>query len=501
MGRTEKSKKNMLISLLGQTIILLISFVTRSVFVKTLSSEYLGLNGLFSNIISLLSLSELGVGIAITYSLYKPIADNNINEINAIMYLYKQVYKYIGLFILSAGLLIIPFLSFFIKGAGEIPYLKFYFILYILNSVVTYFYTYKQSLVVAYQNNYIVSLNRYLFTFIRNVFQIIILLKYNSFMMYLVTQIIFTLIENTMISKIADRMYPFIKNNQTASISKETSREIKKNTLAMLFHKIGTVIVNGTDNVIISKFVGLASVGMYSNYWLVVTSLNAVYDYAFSSLTATVGNLGLTQSKEYSLNVFKKIYFVNYWIYSFSAVSLTILFNPFISLWLGDSYVLSQFTVYLIVINFYITGMRTGVNTFKNSYGLFWNDRYKPLIESLVNLIASLILVQFYGVNGVLVGTIISTLTTSFWIEPLVLFKHGFDEKLVTFMKIYIKYISLTIFIVLLTKLVTDLFIVASFKVFLLKAIICVVIPNVIIISLFFKSSEFKTIRDALLRK
>lgn len=501
MGRTEKSKKNMIIALIGQVFVLLVSFITRSIFVRTLAAEYLGISGLFTNIVNVLSLAELGIGVAITYSLYKPIADNDQNSINAIMIYYKKVYQMIGFFILTTGFILSPFLDYFIKDNNTIPYLQAYFLLYVINTVITYFYTHKQSLIIAHQNNYIVSINRYTFVIIRNLTQIIMLISFKSFFAYLISQMIFTLMENIRISNIADKLYPHLNQKGNMNLDISTSQEIKKNTLAMVLHKVGSVVVNGTDNIIISKFVGLLSVGLYSNYWLIISSIHAVYNQGFLSLTASIGNLGVTESKEKSLDVFKKVYFVNYWIYSFSTVSLLILINPFISIWLSNEYLLPRSTIILLVVNFYLTGMRTGVNIFKNSFGLFWNDRYKPLIESIINITASLLLVRKWGIDGVLMGTIISTVTTSLWIEPYVLFKYGFEKKVTNYFKIYFKYILATICISAIVLCVSMNINQAQHIDFIIRVAICLTIPNFLITIAFFRTSEFRSISHIILSK
>lgn len=392
MSRSIKSAKNLIYALTGQFFGLVISFVARIFFIKILGEVYLGVNGLFSNILTVLSLAELGIGEAITYSLYGPLAKKDEKKCVMFMQLYKKIYNIIGVVIFILGLMIAPFLNFFVAESTEIENLKFIFLLYVINTSASYFFSYKKNLIIADQNRYIVSFYRYIFFFLVNLFQIIFLYITKDFIIYLCIQIIMTLLENIVVSKKADNMYPFLKNKEKVKMDKETKDIIKNNTKAMLMHKVGGVVVCSTDNIIISKFVSLVSVGIYSNYYMITNALNIIFSQIYSSITASIGNLCIMDDSNRKLEVFNKINFLGFWVYSVSSICLLCLLNPFIELWLGDKYLFPMNIVLMIVVNFYTIGMRKAVLTYREAAGLFYKDRWKSIFEAVLNLILSIIM-------------------------------------------------------------------------------------------------------------
>jgi O-antigen/teichoic acid export membrane protein len=501
MSRTSKSIRNIKYALVGQASGLLISFISRMVFVKFLGAEYLGLNGLFANILSVLSLLELGFGSALVYSMYKPLANKDTEKVKALMELYKKGYTLIGISIGILGLLLTPFLSFFISEIPEMPYIEVIYLMFVLNSSITYFFSYKRSLIIADQKRYIATLYRYVFYFILNVLQIIALILTGNYFIYLGLLIINTLLENILISRKANNLYPFLREKKTNKLPVDEMKMIFRNVRAMMYHKVGSTIVMGTDNILISKFFGLVSVGLYSNYLLIINSLNTVFGLLFQSVTASIGNLGATEKSEKKRFIFNVIDIVGFWIFGFSSISLYILFNPFISLWIGSEFLFPIEIVFIIVINFYITGLRRSVLTFRDALGLFWNDRYKPIIEIVVNFVLSIVLAKLFGLIGIFLGTFISTLTVCFWVEPFVLYKYGFKSSVKSYFIRYIKH-TILLFIIgyvtwLISLLITDL----SITGFLCKLVICVTVPNLLFIFVFWRTKEFQYLLSILKRR
>ena len=499
MSRSEKSLKNLVTALIGQSIGLIISFVARIVFIKFLGAKYLGVNGLFTNILSVLSLAELGVGEAITFSLYKPLALNDTYKCNMLMQLYKKVYIFIGFFIFIVGISITPFLKLFISENSNINNLEIIYILFVLNSALSYFFSYKRNLIIADQNRYIATIYRYAFYLILNICQIIYLVLVKDYIGFLVLQIINTILENIFVSIKANKMYPYLQNNDKIPLDNESKSQIIKNTKAMMMHKIGGTIVNSTDNIILSKFVSIVSVGVYSNYYLIISALNTIYNQIFSSLTASVGNLYITESREKTYNIFKNIYFLNFVVYSISAVCLLTLINKFITIWLGDEYIFSFSIILILVVNFYITGMRKSVLTFKEAVGLFYNDRWKSVIEGIINLIASIILVKICGIFGVFFGTFISSISTCVWIEPYILYKDGFDKSVSLYFKKYFQYIFFTVLLGIICCLIDFKICIGNLFINLLvTAIVNLSICLIFILCIYCKSEELKFFRDKI---
>lgn len=449
--RTENSIKNLIYAFSGQAIGIIVNLITRFVFIRFLAQEYLGIDGLFTNLLSILSLVELGIGPAMTFSLYKPLAQKDEKKIGALMNLYKNSYNVVGILIIIIGLAITPLLPMFINQMPNIEEINVIYILFVLNSGFSYFYAYKRSLIIADQKKYIATFYRYLFFVILNICQIVILMITKNYLLFLVAQILFTVIENIAISKKTQQLYPFLKDHKKEKLEKETKKEISKNIVAMTIHKIGGVVVKSTDNIILSKFVGLTPVAIYSNYYLIINAVNTVLMQVFNSITASVGNLNVTENKKKLTDIFEKIFFVNFWIYSFSSICLYILLNHFINIWIGNNYLFSVSIVTIIVINFYITGMRNTVLTYRDALGLYWQDRYKAIFESIINIVASIIFVKMFGTFGVFLGTFISSITTCLWVEPYVLYKYGLKEKVC---KYFLKYFIYTI-VFLIVGLIT----------------------------------------------
>ena len=494
MGRISNSVRNIKIALLGQLLGIFINIVSRKIFVLFLPIEYLGLNGLFSNILSMLSLAELGIGSAIIYSLYKPIAENKIEEIKSLMRLYKYVYCAVGMFILIAGTSLAPFLELFIKDMPDIPNIRLIYIIFVINTAISYFFTYKRSLIIANQQQYIVVAYHYAFMVLLNIEQIFILYITQNFILYLLLQAINTLLENFSLSRKAELLFPYIRDKNVLPLKIKIKQEIKRNVCAMFFHRIGGAVVFATDNILISKIVGLSAVAIYSNYMLIRTALNAITGQIFQSVSASFGNLNAQGTAQQKLEVFYVMNFAGAWIFGFCSICFFNLINPFITIWLGERYLFSKMTVFLIVLVFYISGMRQPCLTARDAMGLFWYDRFKPLFEIIINLFFSIMLGMKFGVSGIMTGTVISTMTTCFWIEPYVVYKYGFRAPMRTFFMKYILYSSVTLVCAVITYILCDFITYKGIYELVAKMIICGITINIIFLLCYMRTREFKYI-------
>lgn len=489
----------MLISFLGQIIAMIIVFPTRMIFVKTLGTDYLGINGLFTNIISVFSLADLGIGSAIVFSLYKPIAEKNFMKISALMNFYKNAYRIIGLIVLLSGLVVMPFLPRIMLDKPTIEYMYFIFLLFVLNSVVSYFYAYKRSIVIANQKNYIVNSIHYIALIAVNLIQMYVLVVTKNFILYLILQIVFSFLENIIISYIANKMFPFI--NKKESLGLEDKKNIYANVRAIMLHKFGSVVMLSTDNIVISSFIGVYWVGLYSNYYLITNALIAITNQVFNSVTASVGNLIVEEKKTKNQKVFNNLLFANFWLIGICSICLWQLINPFIDIWLGNKYLLNKSIVFLIVSNFYVLGMRNATLTFKSAAGLFRPDRYKPIVEAVLNVILSILLAREFGLAGVLLGTLISTLLTSFWIEPHIVYKHIFESSIMVYFRKYINYFLTVILTSSLTSLISNYLIIPNSVLSnIIRLLLSVIIFNVFIILLYKETDEYKYLCSIFLK-
>ena len=493
MSRVDKVAKNAKFAALSQIALVLVNFVVRRVFVVTLGENYLGLSGLFTDILSMLSMAELGFGTSVVFSLYKPLATQDQEKIKSLMRVFKRAYQCVGAFVLIVGIALTPFLEVFVKEMPpEIPraQIQWIYILNVVNSGASYFFIYKASLLFADQKKYVEMIITVISKLAAAVLQIGALLLTGNYFLYLGIMILATFGQNLMVSLQVNKMYPYLKEKRVKPLLPEDKSVLKKNVGANVFHKIGYVAVFSTDSILMAKFDSVAMVGVYSNYMLVRKALVNVVDLIFVSISASMGNLNACETDEKKYEAYGHIYFFSAWLFGFICICLLFLFNPFILLWLGKDYLLPQKTVFVIVLNFYMYCMRTPVNNTKEAMGLFWNDRYKPIAEVAVNLIVSILLGKELGILGVLLGTLISTVMVPFWVEPYVLYKHGLKQKLWKYYAFYFTYLAVTV----LAGSITGILCAAApsgFGGFVVKMGICAVVPNLVYLLVYCRTKEF----------
>lgn len=498
-SRTENSIINSAMSIVTQVLTVVLNFAVKTVFIKMLNDEYLGVNGLFTNIITMLSLADLGIGIAIPYSLYKPLANKDEHKINVLMNFYKKVYTIIGIAVLLIGLSLTPFLGLIIKDIPKnVPHLSLIYILFVIHSASSYFFVYKKFLIDSDQKGYITSRIIFTFSTLLSIIQIILLVTTKNYILFLLSSIILVIIQNIYISSKANKLYPFIKNKTDEKLEKEDMEGIKKNVSSLFIYKVGTVIMNGTDNIIISKFIGLIIVGFYSNYVLIINSITTVLNQIFNAITSSIGNLVVTTNKKRSKEVYDNLNFANFWLYALFGVCIIVLINPFINIWIGKKYVMGFSIVFLLVLNFYVLGMQSVTNSFRNAYGLFWIAKYRPIIMVIINIVISVVLVQFIGIEGVLIGTLISRLLTTAWLDPYIVHKYGFEISPKSYYVDYLKYLVIFTAISIILNYFVSMITINNIFILILIAILVVISVNVILVLLFFKTSEFNYFYDKI---
>lgn len=496
--RTRAFLKNGIMILTFQILTYLMEFLCRTVFIYTLSMDYVGVGGLFSNILSILSLTELGISSVLVYSMYKPLAEGNQGKLLALVDFYKKAYRLIACLIGGIGLVLTPFLPYLIKDCPDLDGLYVIYLLYLANSVSSYLFTYKTSLFQAEQKLYVCTFWKCIFSTLKDIVQVILLFLTGNFFLYLIVQIPFTLMANLFLSRKAEKQYPFLKEKNYPPLSGEERRTLMKNTFAMFNHRIGATILGSTDNVIISRLVGLTAVAINDNYVLITNTINMVMDKVFSALTASVGNLNATESSETSYKVFKVLHFAGFWFYTFCTICLFLLLNPFIELAFGEKYLFPFPVVTMICLNFYVVGIRKIPLIFKESMGLLWQDRFKPLIEAGINLVISIIGVYCMGITGVFLGTFISMVTTSLWVEPYVLFKHGLKRSWREFWWKNAAYFLTFLVTIALTYFVGALYDGPLLYVFIYRLVICIFFPNILLFLLFHRWEEFRKLLSSI---
>ena len=496
--RTKYAIINMLVGVGGQIFNLILSFVARMVFVHYLSQAYLGVNGLFTDVLGLLNLAELGIGTAMIYSMYEPAARNDEKQLARMMNLYKRMYRIVALGVLTIGLILLPFLHVFVKDGGGIEHLRLIYCMYVVSSASSYLLSYKNSIYLAYQKGYIRAGLSQLIELLRYAVQIAVLILTGNFILYLLTQFIIQFLPNIIISRKVDREYPYLKASKELPLPEER-RSIFKNVGAMSIHRLATVIVRNTDSIIMSSFIGLGTVGLYSNYRMILSGLNQLISKFFASFTSGVGNLNAMADHHKVYAVYRELDFIVFLIYGYLAAGLAALLNPFVRILFGEGYCFAMPTVMIFVTEFYLSGMRCMNLTFREVKGLFWHDRYKAVVEAILNIVFSLWLVRDYGVAGILGGTVLSSLCTCVWVEPYVLMRYGmvaqWQKRLRDYFLTYALRLVLTAGIAALAVWLANRMAIADIATFILFGILYTLFFALLMLLLFWRSAEMRSLR------
>ncbi len=434
MSRVKYVAKNIAFGYIGNLISTIMGFVLRTVFIMKLDITLLGVDGLYGSVLTVLSLAELGIGTAMNYSLYAPVAAGNREKIKSYMQLYKKAYLSIAGIVTVIGIAIAPFLKYIIKEPGVLTTreLTIYYFIFLFNTVSTYFVAYKYSLVNAEQKNYIQTNIITITRLVTTVLQVIVILLTQSFLVYLLTAAIVELLQKIFANHYLNRLYPYLKEKNVRKLTQEETRPIIENTKALVYHKVGDVARLQTDNIIISTFINVALVGYISNYNMVLTAVSGFVNIIFNSVMSSFGNLIATESKEKQYQMFRVYKFLAAWIYGLSAIGFFYLLSPFIQICWGESMVLGSTIVFCILTDYYFKGLRIVQSNFKTAAGVFAADKYLALIQGAVNLVISIVLVQWIGLVGVYIGTIISGLIGNF-VRPYLIYQICFEKKVISY--------------------------------------------------------------------
>lgn len=499
MTRSQHSAKNITYSILNYAVKIVLAFVVRSFFIKILSLDYLGVNTLFSNVLSLLSLAELGFGSAIVVMLYKPVQDGDVRKINSLINVFRKVYIIVGLIVLVVGCAIAPFLDFFFKDPPNVDVnLYIVYFLFLINSVVSYFMSYRFILFLAYQRLDAQYKIASLTTIISSAIQIGVLLFLGNYYIYLSATIAIGIISNLVTYLISIKTFPEIVTKNAEKLDPITRRELTSNVKGILYQKISYVVITSTGSLIISKMLGVTVLGIYSNYLMITTQLIAIFLLISESIRGSIGNLIAVGDRENSFKVFSELRLVFLWLSGFCTICLFVLFNPFIEIWAYISewtepeYTFGMSVVAVICVNFYIYTSRIITGTFREGIGLFYKDRFKGVAEAAINLGLSLLLAYYIGIAGVILGTVISSILTALWVDPYMLYKYHFERRMSEHLIVYGLHTLFTLIFAAVTYFVCSLLPNTSLWFFGIKLAICAVLPNVLYFLVYFKTKTFK---------
>lgn len=499
-SRIANSSRNMSYAMLSQIVTIVLNLVSRAVFVKVLATEYMGLSGLFTNVLGLLALAELGFGSAITYSLYKPIKEDNHEKIKSLMRLFKMVYWGIGSLIFFIGIGLTPFIDSFIKERPDIPYLELIFILFVVQSASTYFFSYKTSFLTASQNDYILQKYKIGFVTIQNILQIGYLLLFQEYFGFLIIGIVLPFLNNAYASYRIDRKFPYLKE-PASPLTKEDLEPIKKNVIALFFYKIAQKLSATIDTLLVSKFMGLIDVAIYYNYHFLLAYSDIFFIQILGTITPSLGNLLVSNDKENKVRVFKTLQFIYYWLGTYIGVGFIVLFNTFMKLWLGPEYLFPQSIVIALAVSATVTNFQRPCSMVRDAAGLFWYGKFRPIASAVINVVASIVLVQLVGTIGVVIGTIISKLATYTWYDPYIVYKHALDDSLSNYFWRYIKASGIFAGLALISDYLFKVTQLTGVLGFVVGFVIVTFVVNGFYILLYFKTPEFTYIKYNVVNK
>ena len=490
-SRTKNTILNMMSNFLYQIVIVILTFLSRRIFISNLGMDYLGIAGLFSNILDLLTLAELGIGSAISFSMYKHLATKNEKKLQELVSYYKVLYNRIALFILIVGLILLPFLKYIVNLESDIANLELIYLIFLSNSVLSYLFVYKSTIVYADQHDYKIKMINIGIELLKCILQIVSMITFKSYMVYIIIQLVFTLYGNFIRSRMAEKWYPFIK--EKAELPESEKKTLWSDIKSMFFYKFGNVAMNHTDNILISMFISTTTVGIFSNYTMIYTKITTFINLIFSSCIASIGNLNVSASGEEKYKMYKVLNFISYILFSIASIGIWFVIEDAIRVISNsNNYLLDKTSLLIIVVNYYLMGVLHPNTIYRQTSGLFKYAKYSMLLCSVLNVILSIILGKFYGLFGIILASVISRILTNIWYEPYTLYTKFFMKNPKEYYLAVIFRTLLTIILIALLTPVINLITMENVYVrIILKTLICGSIPLGVFAIIFRKNEDY----------
>ena len=499
-NRTNNAVRNITWGLAEKILLTVLPFVIRTLTIKILGAQYLGLGSLFGSILTVLSITELGLGNAIVFSMYKPIAEGDKKTVCALLNTIRKIYRFVGLLVLTVGLILMPFIEHLIKGSP--PDGINVYILYgvsLFNTVVSYFmYSYMVTLFMAHQRNDLVSKRAVVINLISYALHIIALVVFKNYYVFTCLSPVITITTNLSNAYMARKVYPEYVCEGT--ISSEMAAGIRKKVMGLLSFKIYGVVFSSVDTIVISAFLGLVTLAKYNSYYHIQTSLVSFLAVITASITAGIGNKMITNSVDDNYQDIKNFTFLNDWLVGWCSVCLLCLYQPFMTLWLGEDMLLPKDTVIWLVLLFLLPRISNLTYTYREAAGLWWEDRFRPIISTVVNLSVNLFLVQVIGLNGVIISTLTCTLFINIPWGSAILFKYYFKRSPMGFFGRVFYYFVITCIAAGVTYWICSCIHMQGIPSFLFKMVICVIVPNVVFLICYHKMPEFQYAKAFVMR-
>lgn len=488
----KNTKRNVLYGFISQVTIVLLPFIVRSIFIRTLGKDYVGLSSLFTSILSVLSLAELGIGSAMIYFMYQPLANDDYEQIGRLLNLYKKIYRIIGIIILIIGVALLPFIRYFVHGSypSDINIYTIYLI-ELGGTLLTYFlFAYKNSVLILYQRNDVVSIVTLLTKIICCGFQIVSLLLFRNYYVYITIVPFTNLIYNISICIIVDKKYPELKTSGYPE--KSIYKQLRRKVSGLSLIKVGYVVNNTVDNIVISSFLGLGVLGVYSNYYYIITTVYGFITIIYNSVRSGLGNYVSLHTKDESYELFKKMVFIQHWLIILCTICFLCLYQPFIKLWAGEDMMLEDSMVILFCVYFITLRCCDVISLFKDAVGQWSEDKFRPLICAGVNLVLNIILVQYIGLYGILLSTIISQVLIGLpWIAYSI-YKYYFEHNFLIFILYCIRTFLVAFVIGFGTLKLCEFVSCSGVLEIIIRLGICLIVPNLCLLIIYGWTKEFK---------
>lgn len=499
-NRVKNASRNVLFGMFLKGYQILLPFIMRTAMMYCMGDGYLGLNSLFGSVLWVLNLAELGVGAAMVYSMYQPIIDGDKEQICALLKLYRTYYRIIGAIIAVVGGILTPFIPHLVKG--EVPEGVSIYVVYWLNLFCTcmsyWLLAYKNSLLTAHQRNDVASKVTLATNTFQYAAQLFVIIKIGDYYIYLIVQIFTQIVTNLVTAYFANKMYPDYKPMGT--MAKETVQKINNRIKDLFTMKLGMVLVSSADSIIISAFLGLRDAAIYNNYFYILTAAMGIVKVVFVSVTAGIGNSILTETQEKNYIDLKKLSFIIAWMAGFCSAALLCLYQPFMKMWAGKDRMLSFSVVVCFVIYFFVDQVNQILITYKDAAGIWHEDRFRPLVTALVNVTLNVILVQFIGIYGVILSTVISVVVVGMpWILHN-LFTALFKRSMMEYVREILYYSIVTVAVCAATYGVCSFIPDGGILWMIVKGVASFIVSNLLMLGAYFKLKEFGQVKELVLR-
>ena len=496
--RTQKAARNFMFSSVGNIIGYIAAFILQTLFIHYLGLEYNGVKGLFSNVLGTLSLAELGISSAITFSLFEPLAKNDTRKIQAIINFYRKAYQVVALVVLSIGLCLVPFLRFMVHDSDGISHLTIIYLLYLADSVLSYLIIYKSTLLEADQKSYLYTRIYTIGNLVSLVVQAFVIIVYKNFILFLIAQIVIGLLSKIAVNFYTGKEYPYLKDGLKEELEPKERKTIMNKIKALLILKIGDVAINQTDNIIMSSMISLTAVGLCGNFTMIIRIITTMVTSFFVSAAPGLGNVVATEGLEVKHDIFKKYDFLGFVFYGWTAVFLYFLLTPFVTVWIGGDKLIDGLTLLLLCINYYFTGQRISLANMKTAAGIFEQGAWLSVIEAIINIFVSIIGVKLIGLPGIFLGTLISSMIQNFC-QPYILYKYLFKKSCKEYFARYFARILVMLICLLLITGINHLIpFTNSWALLGIIFILCLIIPIALIWIFFHKTTEWNYFEETI---